>query len=309
MAPFVPSIAERGEIGICHVTGAMAILSGWRLLVFQCAIDTSTSNADNVCNLLYSVTSAKQLPDPLVATNALYMAAPPFPFDLPRSDCLGGRKCLSSKLMCHFFEQTFMVNKELLQGLGEILLQMKPIDDVFGLGSASRCSLAEELAAIARDDIHLGVFLEPGGTRLHRALRQQSSYPPLFEVDHDRAIVGALLPGPFVYAGNTNGIVLRQGKLEHPTNDGFRRGGHAERRENPCRVCSIGGHTHRLERLNQPIRHSCVATDQFREPFGKDALGTRSVRTDPLAHEQLEHETSPAKGDIGNAARIATVDP
>jgi len=153
------------------------------------------------------------------------------------------------------------------------------------------------------------VLLEPGGTRLHRTLRQQSSYPPMLEVDQDRAVVGTLLPGPFVYAGNTNGAVFWQRKLEHTTDDGFRRGGHAERRDDLCRVGSIGGHPDRLERLNQPIGHACVALDQFGEAFGKDTLGTRSERTDPLAYEQLEHKTSPAKSDIGNRALIATMDP
>jgi hypothetical protein len=48
---------------------------------------------------------------------------------------------------------------------------------------------------------------------------------------------------------------------------------------------------------------------QFRKAFGKDASGTGSVRTDPLAHEQLEDETSFTKSDIGNGALIAAVDP
>lgn len=58
----------------------------------------------------------------------------------------------------------------------------------------------------------------------------------------------------------------------------------------------------------QPVRHARVALDQPWEALGKDALGTRSQRTDPLADEQLEHQTSPAKSDIGNGALIATVD-
>src|SRR5512135_212093 len=186
---------------------------------------------------------------------------------------------------------------------------MKAVHNVFGLGSASRDGFAEEFATITRDDVHLRVLLEPGGTRLYRTFRQQRSYAPLFEIDQDRAIVGALLPGPFVYAGNANGVVCWQGKLEHPTNDGFRRGGHAERRDNLCRVSSIGSHSHRLERLDQPIGHTCVALDQFGEAFGKNALRTGNLRTDPLAYEQLEHQTSLAKSNIGNSTLIATMDP
>jgi len=153
------------------------------------------------------------------------------------------------------------------------------------------------------------MLLEPGGTRLHRTFRQQSSYAPLVEIDQDRAVVRALPPGPFIYASNANGVVFWQGKLEHTTDDGFRRGGHTKRRDNLCRVSSIGSHSHRLERLDQPIGHTCVALDQFGEAFGKNALRTGNLRTDPLAYEQLEHQASLAKSHIGNGSLIATMDP
>jgi hypothetical protein len=120
--------------------------------------------------------------------------------------------------------------------------------------------------------------------------------------------VRALLPGPFVSAGNANGAAFWQGKLKHTTNDGFRCARHAQRREHLCRVGTIGGHSHRLKCLNQPIRHACLALDQFGEAFGQDPLGTRSERTDPLAHEPREHERAPAKSDIGNGALIVAVD-
>src|SRR5258707_8752350 len=91
------------------------------------------------------------------------MAAPAFPLGRLGSGRLR-RRYLSSKLPCHLFEQTLVVTKELLQCFGKILLKIKSIDNVFRLGSASRCGLAKELAAIARDDVHLGMVLKPGGT-------------------------------------------------------------------------------------------------------------------------------------------------
>ena len=131
--------------------------------MFQCSTDTSTSDTHHACNFFYSSPSAKQLPDLLVATNAHGMAAPAFPLGRLGSGRLR-RRYLSSKLPCHLFEQTLVMTKELLQCFGKILLKMKSIDNVFRLGSASRCGLAKELAAIARDDVHLGMVLKPGGT-------------------------------------------------------------------------------------------------------------------------------------------------
>jgi hypothetical protein len=189
MTPLVPSITERGEIGVSAMTGPAATFSTKWLLVFQHAIDTAGADPDHACNLLSSVASAKQLPDLLVATNALGMAVPALPFDLQGNGCLGSRKCLSSQLLCHFFEQTLLVTKELLQGLGKILLQMQAVDNAFGLRSAGGGGFAEELTTITRDHVHLGMVPKPGGTRLHRTLREPRSYPPLLEVDQDRAVV------------------------------------------------------------------------------------------------------------------------
>jgi hypothetical protein len=171
MTPSIPSITEIGEIRISDMMGPVARFSGSGLLVFQCSIDAAGTNPDNACNVLYSVTSAKQLPDLLVAMNTRSLAAPAFSLGRLGSGCLR-RRNISSKLSCCLFEQTLVVTKELLQGLGKILLQMEAVNNVFGLGSTSRDGLAEEFATITRDHVHLRVLLEPGGTRLHRTLRQ-----------------------------------------------------------------------------------------------------------------------------------------
>ncbi len=64
-----------------------------------------------------------------------------------------------------------------------------------------------------------------------------------------------------------------------------------------------------LRDVQQVIGHACVALDEPREAWSRDALGARSVRTDPLAHEQLEVEMSSATCDICNSARISAMDP
>src|SRR5437588_1600600 len=139
-----------------------------------------------------------------MATNALCLAVPAFPFDWPGSGSLGRRKCLSSKLMGHGFEQALVMSKEFFQSFGKIFLPMESIHHLFGLGSACISRSTKELATITRDDLDFGVLFEPGGTRLHRTLRQESSYPPLFEVHQNAAIACPLLPGPLINSSHPN---------------------------------------------------------------------------------------------------------
>jgi hypothetical protein len=174
MTPAIASITERGERRVSEMMGPVASFSASWLLMFQCAIDTAGADPDDACNLLSSVTSTKQLPDLLVATNARSIAAPAFPLGRLGSDRLR-RRNISSQLSCCLFEQRLVVTKELLQGLGKILLQMEAVNNVFGLGSTRRDGFAEEFTTITRDEVSLGVLLEPSGTRLDPTLPQQRS--------------------------------------------------------------------------------------------------------------------------------------
>src|SRR6266568_2569884 len=138
-----------------------------------------------------------------MATNALGMAILPFLFNLP---CHGYLRCkrLSCKLMGRRLQETLVMTKEFFQSFGKIFLQMESIHNLFGLGSACIRRSTKDLATITRDDLDFGVLFEPGGTRLHRALRQQISYAPLFEVHQDGAIACPLLPSPLVNSSHTH---------------------------------------------------------------------------------------------------------
>ena len=129
-------------------------------------IDTPAANPHPLGDSLLAVAGAKQLPDLLMAMNARGMAALLFLFHRRRGGWAVGKR-LSRKPLCRLFEQTFVVTEELLQGVSEILVEMKSIHNVFGLRSAGTNGLAEELATIPCDDVHLGVVLEPGGTGLY----------------------------------------------------------------------------------------------------------------------------------------------
>jgi hypothetical protein len=113
MTPSIPSISEIGEIRISDMMGPAATFPTWWLLVFQCAIDAAGTDPEDACNVLSSVTSTKQLPDPLMATNTSSRAAPACLLGRLGSGSLR-RRSLSSKLSCGLFEETLALTKELL---------------------------------------------------------------------------------------------------------------------------------------------------------------------------------------------------
>src|SRR6266487_1809564 len=184
---------------------------------------------------------------------------------------------------------------------------MEAVDNVFGARSASRCRFAEDLATIARNDVHLGMRYEPSSTRLYGTLFQQSSHPPLFEIHQDRPVACPLLPGPFVDSGLPNGRVSWQGKLKNTTNDCLSRGRHRKPGRQTCSIGPVGCGSDRLQGLDQPIRHACISLDQLDEAFSKDALGTRRGAAHPLANRQLENHALFTTSHIGNGATVSAV--
>src|SRR6266487_1131082 len=138
---------------------------------------------------------------------------------------------------------------------------MEAIDNVFGMGSASRCRFAEDLATIARNDVYLGMRYEPSGTRLYRTFWQQSSHPSTLKIHQDRRVACPLLPGPFVDSGHPNGEIVWQGKLKDPTNNRLSRGWHRKLRRQTRSIGSIGCGSQPLQGLDQPICHACISVD------------------------------------------------
>jgi len=59
------------------------------------------------------------------------------------------RMRLSCAALRRLFERTPLLAKELLQGFGKVLLQVKTIGHLFGLGSALGGSVTEDFPAIA----------------------------------------------------------------------------------------------------------------------------------------------------------------
>src|SRR5205814_2068539 len=127
---------------------------------------------DELGNVLFVASFSIQLPDPFVDSNPLAMTSTTLLFPFRRCCCLGRRACFSCQASRSCFEHARFVMKDLLQSFGEVLLQMKAIDNLLGLGSAIRRCFAEEFSTIARDHLNLGMRAQPRFAGLYRTIRK-----------------------------------------------------------------------------------------------------------------------------------------
>ena len=90
-------------------------------------------------------------------------------------------------------------------GFPEILKQMKTIGDLPRLGRSLPRSVSIEAGAVTADDFDFGVALQPCRGGSGRAIREQVNHAPRLEIDDHGPVCHALLPGPVINSGHTNG--------------------------------------------------------------------------------------------------------
>ena len=91
-----------------------------------------------------------------------------------------------------------------LNGLAQVLQNMKTIGDLPGLRRAFPRALGERAAAIAADDLDVRMPLEPVRRHARGTIRQKVDYLPLFQVRDDGPVSGALAPRPIIDAHHSN---------------------------------------------------------------------------------------------------------
>jgi hypothetical protein len=122
VAPLVPPRSQVGKVRINDGSGARP--SAWwrRSLLFKSPRDTLRTDTDELSNLLFVVSLPIQLPDPFMKTHAVAVTSTALFSPCFRPCRLGSRTCGSCAAVRRLFEYTVLLAKELLQGLGKILL-------------------------------------------------------------------------------------------------------------------------------------------------------------------------------------------
>jgi hypothetical protein len=114
------------------------------------------------------------------------------------------RRLTASLFDLRLRDRRFKEAKLPLDGLAEVLHQMKAVSDLPRLWRALTRGLRIETSTVAADHFHLRMALQPTGGRFRRTIRQQVHNPPTLQVHDDRAVAGAFAPRPVINASHAD---------------------------------------------------------------------------------------------------------
>ena len=110
-----------------------------------------------------------------------------------------------------------MAEKEPLQGVAQVLHQMKAVDDLDRLWGAVPDPFSIEPTPITADDLDARVRLQPVRDRGGRALREQIDHSMPFEITNHGAEASASPPRPFLQPYHSGSRKRRGGRTMNET--------------------------------------------------------------------------------------------
>ena len=135
--------------------------TGRRLLLSKDTVHTATADPSQPCNLFFGVTGVEQFPDELVAHNASGMIVLTGLVKLPSLGRCGNREALSCQELGGGFEDMRIPLEEALEGLRQVLLQMKAIRHLVGLWRSPRGRITKDLPTVTRDPPNFRMVCKP----------------------------------------------------------------------------------------------------------------------------------------------------
>ena len=178
----------------------------------------------------------------------------------------------------------------LLDALAQILEQVEAIGDLSRLWGTLSSTLGVESAAVAADDLDLGMLAEPSRGAFGGAIRQHVDDLTPLQVDDQRSVATALDPAPVIDPCHLQEW-LRTGAaslaFEMPQDGVVARRHPQPRHQTLCRP-SAGGVAEQANQLCHPVRSPCVGSRYWRRQSGKRQLLTLRISALPPRHLDAE---------------------
>jgi len=157
--------------------------------------------------------------------------------------------------------------------------KMKPIGNLDSLRRASRRTVSIVQCAIARDDLHSGMRLQPGRERLSRPIAKHLDGLVTFQIDEEGSVRLTFTNGKIVHTDDLWLRVFKHGHTASKAEEGARTDEHAlaSRRARTGFTALVKSDV--LLFSAQAVGTACGGRDQRRETFGKDSTRTGCVAT------------------------------
>ena len=188
-----------------------------------------------------------------------------------------------------------------LNGLAEVLQQMKTISDLPRLRRALTRGLRIDASTIAADHLHVRVILEPTGRGRRRTIHQHVHHLTTLQVNNDRPVVGALPPRPVIDAshmdgghgaafGPSPGVLLQAGQDRRVADR------HPEPSHQPLRGPSASAMAKQLDDSRQAGGPARERRRKTRHALGEDAPITQPVSTPPAPEAGINNDRRSLSG-------------
>ncbi len=172
----------------------------------------------------------------------------------------------------HLLEQTDMMLQDVLNGLAEVLHQMKAICHLNRIRSTPCRAHRILFSPVTTDHHNARMLLEPGSEPVRRTVRQEVHHTVSLKIDEQRAVAMAFAPGPIIDPTDGYGEFDRFRRVSDQAQQRVRAGAKPEL---PCQASTgfaLGGEANGFECFRKSV---CATSRDGRhgvEPLGKDAL-------------------------------------
>jgi len=179
-----------------------------------------------------------------------------------------------------------------------------------GVGRTAATAVGVACASITGDHFSTRVGLQPGCEAVRLTVRQQINDGTAFQVNEDRAVTLATLPGPVIHPEYTR---RRSGRCSGSTTDEAEQGRAAHGRADPLGQARAGLATQRqadvvlqIAQARSPLR---IRPSSNRQALGEDAMRAAGPPAAQPAPLHLDLHVAALPGQVRQPAGIAAVQP
>ncbi len=178
------------------------------------------------------------------------------------------------------------------------------------VGRTAATAVGVACAPITGDHFSTRVGLQPGCEAVRLTVRQQVNNGMTFQVDEDRAVTLAALPGPVV---NPEHAWRRGGRRRRATTDKAEQGGTADGRADPFGQARAGlAAQHEADRVLEAAQTGCplgIRPGNSGQALGEDALRATGPPAAQPAHLHLDLHVAALPGQVCQPAGVTAVQP
>ena len=178
------------------------------------------------------------------------------------------------------------------------------------VGRTATTAVCVACTTITGDHLNAGVGLQPGCEAVRLTVGQQVNDGTTFQVNEDRAVTLATLPGPVIHPEHAR---RRGGRRSGLTTDEAEQGRTAHGRADPldqaCASLAAQREADVVLQITQARRPLRIWPSSNRQALGKDAVRAAGSPAPQPAHLHLDLHVATLPGQVCQPAKIAAVQP